>query len=477
MNILKYCKENKMNIIKFLSTLFLVVILINSFLISDDSIDNFVFYNPKFTEMKNKDLTISKNIEIICSKEISTKLKTVLDSLKSTTLENGKNNKEIIKIYIEINKDLHVDNVEYKEKLKNKESFILNINDNNIKISSVDYVGLLNGLSTLETLLIKNKGVLTTSKIIDYPNHSIRALHISLWPAKIDDFKTVIKLARLNHFNMIIILNHFGVDLDSLKHLKAYGVKWTKEEFVNMIDFAKENGMEVVPALELLSHQDKFMSNQYPQFMYNKDTYDPRYKELYEKVVFPAINELLELTKANKFLIGHDEIAGGNNWFYEKKILNKNEKQLPAELFLEDVKILNTYLISKGIEPWMWSDMLYQKEEFPSMNEVNGSLNANNEYSNIRTEIPKNIILLPWHYEGKQKNFPTASLLTDLGFNILGTTFENKETIINYSNYVINLPLNTKGMVASTWYGISGEKKLAIYEIIKISGESFWNAK
>lgn len=473
MNILKYYK----NISKSFFTLFLMIASMNSILVGDDSVDNFIFYNPKIVEMTNKELTISKNIEIICNEDVLNNLKTVLDSVKNTSIKNGYNKKDTIKIYIEIEKNIYTNHSKYKEELKNEESYILSIEDNFIKISSIDYKGLLNGLSTLETLLIKNKGILKIGKILDYPNHHIRALHISLWPTEIDDFKTIIKLARLNHFNMIIIQNHFGVDLDSLKHLKVKKEKWSKIEFKEMIEFTKQNGMEVVPNLELLSHQKYFMANAYPQYMYNKDTYDPRKKELYEKVVFPAIDELIVLTKSNKFLIGHDEIAGGNDWFYKENILNKNENQLPPELFLEDVKILNDYLVSKNIEPWMWSDMLYTKEEFPSMKNAGASLNGINNYSNILSEIPKSITLLPWHYKGNQKEFPTTLKLTSLGFKILGVTWENEETTFNYSNYVINLPENTKGMIATTWYGISEEKQLSVFQIMKISGEAFWNAK
>lgn len=476
MNILKYCKKYKMNIIKFLLILFFTTGSINSSLMSNDNIEDFIFYNPKVVEMKNEKVIISKNIEIISNDDISTKFKTVINSLKDTSLKDGKNKEKITKIYLEIDKNIDKNNAKYKEILENKESFVLNINENDIKISSIDYKGLLNGLSTLETLLLKNKGYLTIGTIIDYPSLDIRALHISLWPTKIYDFKIAIKLARLNHYNMVILLNHYGVDLDSLKHLKTKERKWTKEEFKEMIEFSKENGMEVVPALELLSHQKYFMLDAYPQFMYNKDTYDPRKEDLYQKVVFPAIDELLELTNANRFLIGHDEIAGGNSWFYKQNVLNKNDKILPPELFLKDVEILNYYLSSKNIEPWMWSDMLYSKEEFPTMKDSGANLNGRNGYAKLRIEIPKNVTLIPWHYKGSQKEFPTSLLLTKLGFNIIGSTWENKETIFNYSNYVKNIPQNAKGMIATTWYGISGEKKLVVFDIIKTSGEAFWNA-
>ena len=135
----------------------------------------------------------------------------------------------------------------------------------------------------------------------------------------------------------LIWLNHDGVKLKSLEHLPIKNKnRWSIEEFQEMVEFVKENGIEVIPELNLLSHQDKFLGNSHPDFMYNKATYDPRKKGLYENVIFPAIDELIMLTGATKFHIGHDEVAG---WKINQGLL-ENEKQLPPELFLRDVLTL-----------------------------------------------------------------------------------------------------------------------------------------
>jgi len=256
--------------------------------------------------------------------------------------------------------------------------------------------------------------------------------------------------------------------------------RWSIEQFKEMVSFVKQNGLEIIPELKLLSHQKKFMGTFYPQYMYNKATYNPKKHELYTNVVFPAIDELILLTGAKRFHIGHDEVAGWNEWFYRKKILNENDRQLPAKLFLKDILILHDYLKSKNIETWMWSDMLYTKKEFPSMKKAGSNLNGMNGFSEIRQKIPTDIIMNVWHYRGDQKEFPTAKLLIDIGYKVLGATWKSENTMINYSRYMYKqskLSQYSRGMIATTWYGLSGEKKLEVQNIIKFSGEGFWNAK
>nr|MDA3791044.1 family 20 glycosylhydrolase [Desulfobacula sp.] len=305
----------------------------------------------------------------------------------------------------------------------------------------------------------------------------MRVLHLSLWPCTIQDFKEDIRMARFGHFNTLIVLNHYGVDLQSLQHLDIEGeTKWSIAEFQQMVRFAQENGLEVIPELKLLSHQGKFIKDSHPQYMYNKATYDPRKKELYKKIVFPAIDELLLLTGATKFHIGHDEVAGWHEVHYRKELLRKGEKQLPPELFLQDVLTLHEYLKGKGVETWMWGDMLVSREEFPSMGDSGANLNGYNGYAALRERIPKDIVICDWHYRGKQVSFPTALAFATNGNKVLGATWEFHETTKNFTKYMAQLPLNNEGMIATTWYGLSGKKKEEVQNIIKFSGETFWNA-
>ena len=437
-----------------------------------------MYPEPKFMQTENTSIDIGNKFDFNSSKRFFNKYKASVNSLKNSVETYGKETKNPIYIEIFKMKDLSRFEEKYRSDLNKTGAYVLEVAKTSVRVSAKSDEGLLNGLSTLEAIIEEKKGSLNIGTIIDYPDLKMRVLHISMWPCTIDDFKKTIRLARLEHFNTLIWLNHFGVKLKSLEHLKISNKnRWSIKQFKEMVKFVKQNGLEIIPELKLLSHQKKFLGDAYPQYMYNKATYDPRKQELYTQVVFPAIDELLELTGATKFHIGHDEVAGWNEWFYRKKILNTDDKQLPPELFLQDITILHEHLSKKQIETWMWSDMLYTKKEFPSMKKAGANLNGMNGYASIRGQIPKDIVMNVWHYQGEQTNFSTAKKLADDGHKVLGATSKSPKTTVNFARYIANMDENAEGMIATTWYGLTGKKKEKVREIIQFSGRAFWNAK
>jgi hypothetical protein len=240
------------------------------------------------------------------------------------------------------------------------------------------------------------------------------------------------------------------------------------KNFKFLVNYIKANGMDVIPNIQLLSHQDMFLKDSFVRYMFNHDTYDPRYEEIYQKVVFPVIDELLELTDATKFHIGHDEVYG-----YATK---HNVDQLPPELFLKDVLILNDYLKKKNIEVWMWGDMLIESDEFPSMEDNRYYFRGNNEYYKLRDKIPKNIVICDWHYRGNQKDFPTSLVFSNDGHKVLGAVWKIRTTKVNFTQYINNNVNNGSGMIATTWYSLGNNKHL-INEMIIDSGQIFWSGK
>lgn len=457
--------------------LLLPMILLGGLLLSSCDAGNKIPL-PKIVEFTDDSIIIPSKIELVRDERLYNQYKASFNSLQETLRLNGQNEgQKLAIVFSGIHDPLPV-NEKQRAYLNRPEAYLLIVGQARISVMARDDQGMLNGLSTLEALIDQYKGKLPQGWIVDYPDTKMRVLHLSLWPCTIQDFKEDIRLARFVHFNTLILLNHYGVNLESLQHLNIEDkTKWSRAEFQEMVRFAQENGLEVIPELKLLSHQKKFIKDSYPQYMYNKDTYDPRKKDLYEKIVFPAIDELLLLTGATKFHIGHDEVVGWNEVHYKMEILRKGEKQLPPELFLQDVLTLYQYLKGKGVETWMWGDMLVSRKEFPAMNDKDASLNGYNGYAALRSKIPKDIVICDWHYQGDQVSFPSAWAFATNGNKVLGATWESQGTTKNFTKYIGQLPQNGEGMIATTWYGLSGEKREEVQTIIRLSGETFWNAK
>jgi hypothetical protein len=437
-----------------------LLILLNVNLFATEMTDSSLAPIKYFNLSESNKITINKNVILEYPNEFQAKFYEPIKSfeaiLKIISSSNG------------VKKILLNKLSEEENNLKLHESYSIEINKSEIIISSKSDLGLLHGLTTLEHLLIKNNGRIGIGKIFDFPATKDRILQFSLWSSSIDDYKEIIKLARFQHYNSILLTIPVSVQLNSFKEFKLYKNAISLENFKLLVNYIKVNGMEVIPNIQLLSHQDMFLKDSFVRLMFNHDTYDPRKAEIYKSIIFPVIDELLELTNASKFHIGHDEVYG-----YSK---NHNVNQLPPELFLKDVLILNDYLQKKNIEVWMWGDMLIKSDEFPIMEDRQYYFRGNGGYYKLRDKIPKNIVICDWHYRGNQEDFPTSLVFSNNGHKVLGAVWKIKSTKVNFTEYINNKVDNGQGMIATTWYSLDNNKNL-IKEIIEDSGRIFWSGK
>jgi len=125
-----------------------------------------------------------------------------------------------------------------------------------------------------------------------------------------------------------------------------------KAEFISWVTYARARSLDVIPEIMLLTHQEKFFQEHHPKLMFNKSTYDPRNEETYS-AVFALLDEIIEAIHPKAIHIGHDEVAGYQP-YSTKKWLRLSETMLPADLFLQDVIHIHTFLKQKKVETWMW---------------------------------------------------------------------------------------------------------------------------
>jgi hypothetical protein len=312
--------------------------------------------------------------------------------------------------------------------------------------------------------LIQVRG--TTSQVNPISHH-VRALHLSLEPAaKADEqvtpekAKRLITLAKNNGFNTLIILLANNVVLKSMPG-SMHDRSWTSREFIQVVEFARSNGLDVIPEVKLLNKQRMFFANNYPNLMFNTNIYDPRKDEVY-RIVFSALDEIIDLIHPKAIHIGHDEILG--------------EGPLPAQLFLQDVERIHAHLNKRGVETWMWGDMLIASQEFPGMFNEDKSLNggALGYGKDLRDQLPKDIVICDWHYVWGRPNevqFPSLATFKAEGFRVLGATFTSTSGMQNFSRYASEH--GAEGMVATLWQFPRQNKWDVVERIIRESGEAF----
>jgi hypothetical protein len=426
---------------------------------------------PKKVITEKTEIIIDSSTKLITSKLFETRFSPSISKVKETLKKFPKGNMDVT-IRVTLANEISQDSIpeQVKSFIKKPEAYWVKIKDKEIQIIGSDFMGALHGLTTIEYLLQKNSGRIAEGVILDWPDLKIRAFHLILRNGvKFEEAKEFLAKLRYGHYNTLVLMIVNWVRLDSMKEFVTHKDAWSKEKFLEFINYARGLGLEVIPEIKLLTHQEKLLKDRYPYLMYNISTYDPRKEETY-KIIFPILDELVSLTKTKAIHIGHDEAQRAS-----KKVRLKEREMLPAELFLKDVLRLHNYLTSKGLDVWIWGDMLIGKEEFPQMSP--NHLHGNADYIAIRPKIPKDIVICDWHYSDKQKDFPSSKLFAELGHKVLGSTRYKEKTIKNFSRYIANLPENGEGMIATSWYSVKNKGWGSTEEIAAKSAEAFWNAR
>jgi len=363
----------------------------------------------------------------------------------------------------------------------NKSGFWIQTNKQGIQINALNEEGALSALSTLELFVNRNHGQMPVGEIVDWPSLSFRGVLITPGPGvSATDINAAISIARKARMNALFLLfnKHFAFKtLAGATSSDAISLP----ELRQITSYAKENGLEVIPMINLLTRQSHGgIMQQAPKMgiahsMYNVDTYDPADPENY-RFVFSFLDEIIELIHPQKIHIGHSEVLGC--YPKDRKNMGKNGyKVLPAKLFQKDVETLHNYLKEKNIETWMWGDMLLSKEEFPIMRPIGLNGNLPGYGKPLRQNLPKDIVICDWHYKDKQPEFPSAKAFADEGFRVVGATWQTTPTINNFTRYMTrNVGPNGIGMLAGIW-GYWKEKKEISNRLIEFSGNEYWSSE
>ena len=275
----------------------------------------------------------------------------------------------------------------------------------------------------------------------------VRALHIVANPLSLDEFVKLAKEGKQAGFNTIILelRAKVGFKKNPGRTLKNH---WPLKDFLKVVSYLRNEGIEIVPSLQLLTHQDQFFGKEHPELMFSQFVYDPRNPKVYS-LVMPYIDEIIKVMKPKAIHIGHDEAGLKRNIFSGDMTL-EYENVLPSKLFLKDVQVLHNYLRKKGVDTWMWGDMLISPDEFPQMLARHFHGRFEGYGRKLRNQLPKDIVICDWHYWDKQKSFPTINMFRSEGFRVLGSTWRDIKTTRAFSHYASKN--GAEGMIATTWF-------------------------
>jgi hypothetical protein len=322
------------------------------------------------------------------------------------------------------------------------EGYTLSVTEKGIEIFGADRAGVIYGTQTLLQVGVKDsKGHLTfpALQIKDWPYKPIRGVHVYM-PGRegIASFKRVIK--GLAHIKMNTIIIEVGGGMEYERHpeinkaweyfckiAEAYpggpnGVQaseayWkdslhtelgggsylTKAEVGDIVSYAKNLGMKVIPEIQALSHSYYLAAShreiaERPHELF-PDTCCPSNPETY-KLYFEVAEEVIEVFEPEIVSIGHDEV----------RILGECplcKDKTGEEILAYELNKLHAFYSSKGIQMAMWGEKLQNfigyngrryggiADEFTNSRGVHYSMPDTHKAVDM---VPKDILMLDWYY-------------------------------------------------------------------------------
>ncbi|WP_316820388.1 family 20 glycosylhydrolase [Pedobacter gandavensis] len=231
--------------------------------------------------------------------------------------------------------------------------------------------------------------------------------------------------------NTLVLRINYKYQFNSRPELAGYHAL-SKDNLLKIVKACRNAGIRFIPKMNLLGHQSEDISilpllKAYPQFdesphlnppnpwkpantmfdFYSKSLC-PKHPDLF-KIIFPAIDELIELCGADAFHVGLDEV-----WIIGDERCPRCGGLDKAEIFATYVTALHDHLKRKGCEMWMWSDRLIDGKT-TGLSAWQASMNNTHRAIDM---IPKDIVICDWKYEDAA---PTPAYFAIKGFNVLAS--------------------------------------------------------
>jgi len=337
-----------------------------------------------------------------------------------------------------------------------EQGYLLTIEPGKITISAPSAVGKFYGVQTLRQVFRNaSDSAIPCLAIKDWPSLKWRGISDDISRGQVSlssDFKTIIRELAFFKKNLYqpYIEDMFAFEADP--NIGRTRGAITKNEMAEIVAEAEKNHVTLAPVFECLGHQDRLLSlpenRKYAEIQEPDSqawSFSPVSDDAF-KFVTTLIDEIVESVPSPFFHIGGDEsfdVGKGTSKRLAKKI---GVGRVHAEYFSR----LNTYLKERHDRQMMvYADMIEHHPE-------------------AMAYMPKNCIVVDWHYGIDKPDYPTIAQLKGAGFkNIIASP-----GIWGWANYFPNYSLgfasiadftavakkeNLMGCVTSSWGDDSSE--------------------
>jgi len=311
-------------------------------------------------------------------------------------------------------------------------------------------------ISLLLLLLLTTLTVSATSK----PSKPWRAIHLLSYStdAALDALGKNLEPLAKQGINVLILEVDYDFAFKSHPELRRGTNPITREGARRFAALCKKAGIRLIPQFQSVGHQSwkgetYGLLTVYPKFdltpgafpnnegIYCRE-WDPLNPDVL-KIVFPLMDEIIDAFQADALHVGMDEI-----FLLGSEQSPSTKGQDPGRLFAKAVNDIYGHLVKKKrIEMLMWGDRLIDGKNI-DLGEWESSMNGT---ASAIDQIPKDIIICPWHYE-KRADYPSIPMFIDKGFRVLPSSWKDVEAtkaLITYSRK--NESPKLLGHLFTTW--------------------------
>ncbi|HUT88616.1 MAG TPA: family 20 glycosylhydrolase [Thermoguttaceae bacterium] len=343
---------------------------------------------------------------------------------------------------------------------RSNEAFLLEIEPDGIRIAGRTREGVLRGVATACLLGSQAKSsqhkAIPCLTMVDAPRLALRGWDLSggsdVGSAR--DMIDILFLLRMNYATLDLV--GYGDDprfpFDS--HPNLGGKRYTKEDYRQLSQYAKERGINLIPQLYLWSragwilnkpeyeHMAAEKKHSYPMGRKFERSFNAFHPDA-SKLVFDLLDEVIETMEPTDVHLGMDEL-------HFAKIVDPQDPHSQGKTELDwifhTVGITREHLSRRGVRLWMWAD-----EINPQHNAPRYGISELEQDGPKLAPLPRDIVLNPWHYGIPEAGrFRFVKFFADLGFTVVGApAWYRAENVALFTRDVYHY--GAAGLLGTTW--------------------------
>jgi hexosaminidase len=269
---------------------------------------------------------------------------------------------------------------------QSRESYRIKVTANKVLVTSKTDAGIFYALQTLRQLIVDEdrNSYIPEVDIEDYPAFVYRGVMMDFSHGGLlteEEIKNQIDFLSRWKMNQYYFYNEVSIEMKGYP-LINYNACYSQEQIKRIVDYAKERHMDVIPFVEFYGHLhellrlEKYASLGIGKYGHDLDANNPGGQALLKD----WIKQYVDIFPSPFIHVGFDE-----TWETDRLTIADSTIK-PRERYLKQLNFVTKELQEYGKKVMVWTDI-------------------SNNYPDILTEFPRDIIPVIWEYSDKVASF------------------------------------------------------------------------